>query len=277
MTAGRVQTLRVRTPEGAVFSFELASPVTRLAAWAVDKATVSAAWGLLVVIFRLLELWNNDLARGAAVAGYFVLSTGYAMILEWRWSGQTLGKRLVRLRVVDERGLRLTFAQVVLRNLLRFVDALPAAYLVGGLAALFSRRGQRLGDLAAGTIVVREAVEAAPDWTALQSGKYNSLRPYPHVVARLRQMVTPREARAALQAVLRRDRFEAAARVRLFAELAAHFRATTPIPPEAGEGISDEQFVRNLIGVLYLQGPGSDRPPAPAGAAAGTAEVSFRS
>jgi uncharacterized RDD family membrane protein YckC len=251
--AERTHRFHVRTPEGVAFSYRLASPVLRLAALMVDWLTVTAAWTILAVIIGLLSIVSRDLAGMVMVVSYFLLSQGYRIAAEWMWRGQTLGKKVMRLRVVDERGLRLTFAQIALRNLLRAVDGLPFAYLVGGLAALFSRKAQRLGDLAAGTLVVWEPVEPAPDLSTLQTGKYNSLRAHLPVVARLRQAVTPGEARAAWQALARRDKFEDAARVKLFAELAEHFRAITPMPPEAAEGVSDEQFVRNVVEVLYLE------------------------
>jgi uncharacterized RDD family membrane protein YckC len=252
MSTERTHRFHVRTPEGVAFSFRLASPVLRLAALMIDWLTVMTAWTILATIVGLLHIVSGDIAGMVMVVSYFLLTQGYRIVAEWRWRGQTLGKKVMKLRVVDERGLRLTFAQITLRNLLRFVDALPFAYLVGGLTALFNQRAQRLGDLAAGTLVVWEPLEAAPDLAALKTGKYNSLRAHAPVVARLRQVVTPTEARAAWQALVRRERFEDAARVRLFAELAEHFRGLTPIPAEATEGVSDEQFVRNVVEVLYL-------------------------
>ncbi|HUR57656.1 MAG TPA: RDD family protein [Opitutaceae bacterium] len=252
MSVTRVNVLRVRTPEGVAFSFRLASPVLRLAALVIDWAAVAAAWSVLATLLALFQLVGRDVMGLVGTVAYFVLSEGYRIYTEWRWRGQTIGKRVLHLRVVDERGLRLTFAQVVLRNLLRFIDALPLAYLVGGVAALVTQRGQRLGDLAAGTLVIWEPEEAVPDPAIWQGEKYNSLRTHGAVVARLRQAVTPNEAQAAWQALARRDDLEAGARVRLFGELAAHFRALTPMPVEAVEGISDEQFVRNLVDVLYL-------------------------
>ena len=252
MSEDRLHLFRVRTPEGVVFSFRLASPVLRLCALAIDWTVIMTAWSLLAVVFSLLELLSRDLAAGAGVVGYFLLSQGYDLTCEWLWRGQTLGKRLLRLRVVDSRGLPLTFSQIVLRNLMRFIDALPLAYLVGGVAALVSRRGQRLGDLAAGTLVVYEAPEPAPDLAALRGEKYNSLRAHPPVVARLRQAVTPMEARVAWQVLARRDRLDAEARLELFAALAGHFRELTPVPEEAVDGVSDEQFVRNVVDVLFL-------------------------
>jgi uncharacterized RDD family membrane protein YckC len=218
----------------------------------VDWALVSSVWSVLAVGVAFLKIINTDLAQMVAIVSYFLLSQGYRMASEWLWRGQTLGKRLLRLRVVDERGLRLTFAQIALRNLLRFVDQLPGAYLVGGVAMLTTRRGQRLGDLAAGTLVVWEATEIAPDPALLQSEKYNSLREYPSVVTRLRQAVTAGEAQTAWRALGRRPELTADARVRVFEELANHFRAITPIPGEALDGISDEQLVRNVVDVLYV-------------------------
>jgi uncharacterized RDD family membrane protein YckC len=248
----RVNVLHVRTPEGVAFTFRLASPVLRLAALIIDWAVVAAAWSLLAAPLALLKLISGDLVGLVGTVAYFVLSQGYRIFTEWRWRGQSVGKRLLHLRVVDEHGLKLTFAQVVLRNLLRFVDVLPIAYLVGGIAALATQRGQRLGDLAAGTLVVWEPPEALPDPASWREEKYNSLRTHGAVVARLRQAVGPAEARAAWQALARRDELDPDARVRLFAEMAAYFRALTPLPTEAIDGISDEQLMRNIVDVLYV-------------------------
>lgn len=252
MNSGRLHEIRLRTPEGVTFAFRLASPVLRLAALVIDAVAIMAAWSLISILFRLLGVVSVDFANAAAVVGYFVFSQGSRIAMEWRWRGQTLGKRLLQLRVVDERGLPLTFAQVALRNLLRFVDVLPVAYAVGGAAALLNTRAQRLGDLAAGTLVIWEPAEPVPDLTALRGEKYNSLRAHPGVVARLRQTIPPAEARVAWQALARRDTLDAEARVTLFADLATQFRARTTIPEDLRDGISDEQFVRNVVDVLYL-------------------------
>ncbi len=145
----------------------------------------------------------------------------------------------------------LQFSQIVIRNLLRFVDMLPAFYLVGGIACLASRRAQRLGDFAANTIVVHNPKIQEPDLDQLLAGKFNSLREYPHLAARLHQRVSAGEARVALQALIRRDELNAQARVELFGEIAAHFRSLVEFPPEATEGITDEQYVRNVVDILF--------------------------
>jgi len=252
MSRERVQTVRVRTPEGVAFTFRVASPVLRLGALFVDWLVIAATWSLLSFLVTLARLVSSDFAGMVAALGWFVLSWGYDIVCEARWRGQTLGKKLLRLRVVDERGFRLGISQIILRNLLRIVDALPVAYLVGGLAALINRRGQRLGDLAAGTLVIHEPSEPMPDQTLLGAGKYNSLRDHPGVVARLRQQIAPAEARLAWQALARAPMLEPDARLTVFAELAAWLRDVTPIPDEATDGVSDEQFVRNVVEILFV-------------------------
>jgi uncharacterized RDD family membrane protein YckC len=260
----KTSTLFIRTPEGIIFSQWLAGPVTRFFAWFIDQLCIGAAMTLLGYALRLLEQVNGNFAVACSVLAYFVVSIGYGILLEWSWRGQTVGKRLFRLRVTDVEGMRLQFNQIVVRNLLRFVDALPAFYFVGGITCWLNPKCQRLGDLAANTIVIRNPRVAEPDLDQLLAGKFNSLRQFPHLAARLRQRVSPAEADVALQALLRREEFEPAARVELFGELAAHFRSKVEFPPEATDGVAEEQYLRNVVDVLYRTRPEKreDRPTA---------------
>ena len=171
--------------------------------------------------------------------------------MEWYWQGQTLGKKLLRLRVMDAQGLRLQFSQVVIRNLLRFVDSLPALYLVGGLVCLFNQRAQRLGDFAANTIVTWNPRISEPDLNQLLEGKYNSFHEYPHLEARLRQHVTPQEAQIAVQSIMRRDTLVPQERITLFRELSDYFKTLITFPQEATDGISDERYVRNVVEAVF--------------------------
>jgi len=243
--------LKIQTPEGITFSFQLAGPVVRCLAWIVDFFVIMVISQGVGFLGQLAGIISEDFAAAVATLGYFVVSIGYGVIAEWSWRGQTIGKRLLRLRVMDAQGLRLQFHQVLLRNLLRFVDMLPAFYLVGGLACYFSRRAQRLGDLAANTIVVHNTKPTEPDLDQLLAGKFNSLRQHPHLEARLRQRVSAAEARLALQALVRRDDLDPAARVTLFADLAEHFKAVVTFPPEIVEAMPDEQYVRNVVDILF--------------------------
>jgi len=247
----KTSTLFIRTPEGIVFSQLLAGPVTRFFAWFIDQLCIGVAVYLLGTVLNLVELISWNFGFALYVISYFVLSIGYGIFFEWNWRGQTIGKKLFQLRVVDVEGMRLQFNQIVVRNLLRFVDSLPAFYLVGGLACLLNSKCQRLGDIAANTVVIRNARVTEPDLDQLLPGKYNSLRQYPHLAARLRQRVSPAEADLALQALLRREEFEPVARVKLFADLAAHFQAKVEFPAEVTDGIADEQYLRNVVDVLY--------------------------
>jgi uncharacterized RDD family membrane protein YckC len=255
MLSSKTNTLIIKTPEGIEFSLLLAGPITRFLAWAIDLGTIIALITILNVIFGLLGILSRDLAMAANIIGFFIISIGYGILTEWYWQGQTLGKRLLRLRVMDEQGLRLQFSQIVVRNLLRFVDSLPALYLVGGLACLFNKRAQRLGDFAANTVVVWNPRIAEPDLNQLLESKYNSFREYPHIEARLRQHVTPLEAQIAVESIVRRNDLQPRARIELFRELSEYFKSIVSFPQEATDGISDEQYVRNIIEALFRPKP----------------------
>ena len=243
--------LRIRTPEGITFAYPLAGPVTRCLAWALDGAiTFVMAFGLSWAL-ALLRYLAPDLTTAVAVIAFFLLSVGYGVVLEWFWRGQTVGKRVFRLRVMDADGLRLHFHQVLMRNLVRFADMLPGCYLVGGLACLLSRKAQRLGDLASGTIVIHQRKHGEPNLDQLLGSKFNSLRTHPHLCARLRQRASSDEARIALQALARRDEFDGFARIELFAALAAHFRQMAEFPADVLETMPDEQYIRNVVDVLF--------------------------
>ena len=251
MLPTRANTLRIHTPEGITFSLLLASPVTRFLAAAVDIGCVAALSTAFGIVTRSLGLFSMDLALALQLAGYFVISIGYGIFTEWYWRGQTIGKRLLRLRVVDAQGLKLNFTQIALRNLLRPIDQLPALYAVGGAVCLLNRRNQRLGDIAAGTIVVRNPIFTPPDLDQLATDKWNSLRDYPHLYARLRQRVSARTASLIVETIIRRQDLEPADRAALFRDLATYLKNATPFPPEATDGVTDEQYVRNVADVLF--------------------------
>jgi uncharacterized RDD family membrane protein YckC len=251
MVSAPTHALPVRTPEGVTFSLRLAGLTSRFLALAVDMCCVALAGDVIQRVTAAAGALDADIAGGVRIAVFFVISIGYGIGCEWRWRGQTVGKRLLRLRVMDAQGLRLQPGQIVIRNLLRFADGLPALYLLGGLTAVFNYRGQRLGDIAANTIVVRIPEVSRPDLDQITASKFNSLAQYPHLAARLRQRVSPRTARVALEALLRRDQFDPAARLNLFAELAAHFRTVVEFPEEAVEHLAGERYVRNVVEILF--------------------------
>lgn len=244
--------LNIRTPEGVHFALPLAGPISRCLAWLLDAVGIMAAVKFTGALVGLLGILSMDFSQALNFVLFFILNIGYAIILEWYWQGQTLGKRLFGLRVMDIRGLRLSLSQIVLRNLLRAVDNLPMFYLLGGCTCLVNRYAQRLGDLAANTIVIKETRVVQPDLDLLlEKNYYNSLRNFPHLVAKLRQRVSPEEAGLALQALMRRNKLAPEARVTLFQEMETLFKAKVPFPLEATQGVPAEQYVRNVVDVLF--------------------------
>jgi uncharacterized RDD family membrane protein YckC len=244
-------TLPIRTPEGVTFSLKLAGPTSRLLAWLIDLACIGVIGDVIQRMSALLGAINADFAGAIRMALFFAISIGYGIGCELYWRGQSVGKRMLRLRVMDAQGLRLQPSQIIIRNLLRFADGLPAFYMVGGLTSLLNRRGQRLGDIAANTVVVRAPLPAKPDLDQLTASKFNSLAQYPHLAARLRQRVSPQTAQVALQSLLRRDSFDPGSRLELFRELADYFRSLVEFPIEAVEQLGDERYVRNVVEVVF--------------------------
>ncbi len=252
MIHSRENRLIIETPEGIEFSIRLAGPIIRSLAWAIDLACISAITKILSSLMKVFSIISMEFAIAGLILLYFIVSIGYGIIMEYYFRGQTIGKRMFNLRVMDIQGLNLQFHQVIIRNILRPLDKLPSVfYLVGGLTCFFSRYSQRLGDIAANTIVVWNTKVNEPDLDQLLPDKYNSFRGYPHLVGRLRQRVSPKEAGIALQALLRREQFDPVARIELFSEIASWFKNIVEFPQEAIEGISDEQYIRNVVDLLY--------------------------
>ncbi|MEM9445037.1 MAG: RDD family protein [Verrucomicrobiota bacterium] len=253
MSIRQSQELLVKTPEGVVFSIPLAGMITRTLALLVDFMVIiilAKAVNFVTIWFMLV---SSDLMNSLNIILYFIISTGYTIFFEWGLRGQTLGKRLLGLQVIDADALPLKFSQVVMRNLLRFVDALPAFYLVGGITAFFTSKVQRLGDLAANTVVIRHRRADQPSLEKIFAGKYNSFCDYPHLVAKLKQRIDIMEADIALQALSRRDDMSDSDRLLLFDRLASHFKEIIEFPEKTTFGLSSEQYVKNVVDLLFTK------------------------
>jgi uncharacterized RDD family membrane protein YckC len=247
----RTNTLIIRTPEGISFTQHLVGPVTRFLAFAIDLAGITLFSGLLSQVLLLTAIVSPDFALAARTLSYFVVTIGYSIFFEWIWRGQTIGKRVLKIRVVDAEGFRLRPTQIVMRNLLRVIDLLPAFYAVGGICCLLSPKYQRLGDIAANTVVIYTSPEKIPDLELLFRGTYNSLREHTHLAAQLRKAISPAEARLALEAVARRAELEPSSRLDLYRQLAVRLRSLVSFPEETLEGMTDEQYVRNVVDLIY--------------------------
>lgn len=151
--------LVVATPERVSFDYPVAGLGTRAIAQTLDLLIVT-----VILFSAFFAAAGLGLAAGSGpiffrllVLGSFFLLFGYFWASEAIWSGQTVGKRVFRLRAIGDRGERLTFAQAGIRNVVRIVDFLPYGYGVGLVALFVNGKGKRLGDLAAGTIVVKDS------------------------------------------------------------------------------------------------------------------------
>jgi uncharacterized RDD family membrane protein YckC len=145
----------VETPENVQLHFERAGFASRAMAFAVDLILMTAVTQCAVWLLLPLGFVAESAASALWIIAGFVIQWGYGALSEWRFAGRTAGKRLHGLAVVDASGLRLSFAQATVRNLLRIIDLLPGFYLLGASCCLLDRHGRRLGDLAARTVVVR--------------------------------------------------------------------------------------------------------------------------
>jgi uncharacterized RDD family membrane protein YckC len=160
--------LQIETPEQVDVSLEIAGLGSRLVAWVTDGLIKI---GFLIVLFLvgwiLLALVGLKAGVGQPVAILlvvlvFLFLIGYGIYFELWHNGQTPGKKRAGIRVIREGGAPLDFGAACIRNLLALADFLPFSYLVGGLLVLLTKQGQRLGDIAAGTIVIRERALGLP-------------------------------------------------------------------------------------------------------------------
>ncbi len=154
----------VETPEVVPISYTVAGAASRCLAATVDTLLILLLQIVLSVIALSLDTLNDVIARADTVVFAvwaimaFVLLWGYYLLFELLWSGQTPGKRLIGLRVLREGGRPIDFSASAVRNLVRAVDFLPFAYGLGVVVMFADPRARRLGDLAAGTLVVREGL-----------------------------------------------------------------------------------------------------------------------
>ncbi|HEY0006620.1 MAG TPA: RDD family protein [Pyrinomonadaceae bacterium] len=175
MSAAAVETddtLVIETPERVPLHFALASIGNRFLACAIDHALQILALILVVICFALIARaadFDPSLADApkwviaVLIIVIFLIQSFYFAFFEWRWNGQTPGKYWLKLRVIREDGRPITFWEASVRNLLRLFDMMPAPFYSIGLISVFiNERDLRVGDMVAGTVVVRERETEAP-------------------------------------------------------------------------------------------------------------------
>jgi len=247
----------IETPEGVTLELTLAGLGSRFAAALVDQLI---QWALIIALVLGAAAAGPDSAGVVVVITtivlVFAIQLGYHIVFETLASGRSPGKRVTGLRVVRADGGPVGFMTSAVRNLVRLLDALPGTYLVGMVAVLANPRNQRLGDMAAGTLVVRE-----------RSGGRRRRRPPAVVTAGAPteeegvpagpwatwdvSAVTVDEVGTVRRFLVRRDELEAGARARIAEQLAARLRpkvAGAPVERDA------ERFLESLVAAKASRG-----------------------
>jgi len=241
--------LEVETPDHVVLRYDLAGGGNRGFAALVDVVAASLIVAGLFFAWLLIGQLLPFEESGTTLTGVFVMATAliawsYFIVLEWLWEGQTLGKRMFGLRVISADGSPAGFVAVLVRNVLRVVDFLPLLYGFGLLAIVVTDRSQRLGDLAAGTFVVR-APRPRLDPIALRTGPTLTEGRTAHVRG------LPGEVQRLVREFVARERTLPDARRRtLAASIAAALRARMPDAAET----DDLELVRSVARALRSSG-----------------------
>lgn len=242
MAVGRQRV--ILTPEHVPIRLIPAGLGSRFLALITDSFISTA---LAFMVASMLSFIPFGIGQALAITAVFIIQWGYHVYFEVRKEGRSPGKRMTRLRVVDGRGLPITFEQSLLRNIVRVLDFLPLFYGLGGLTCLLDPDRRRLGDLAADTLVIRESQpgEYRPSLGAPR--RYNSLRT-PQVMRRIRHHIGLDEKEFLLGVCLRLEELDDAARFDLMQQIGGHYREVLAVDDPH---LSDENLVRDLTAILF--------------------------
>ena len=243
------RTLDVRTPESIAFSYELAGIGSRFLAVAIDlllqiAVLVALIWGLSLAVPHFVAQRHaqyvemrvaQNVVAGIFIFIIFMIFFGYFIVFEAVMNGQTPGKRALGLRVVRDGGYPIDFTAALVRNLIRVGEMMFGFYAIAAIAALVSPENKRLGDMAAGTIVVREAKMQSP------ASLLREIREEPVYAA---TAYATGEERALVKRFLeRRDSLDPRRRAELAHQIAERIR---PRVPTEMQRLDDEALLERL-------------------------------
>jgi len=219
------ETLIIETPERVPLAFSLASIGNRFLAVTIDHAI---QFFVLILIYFLF----TGIAGGAGsmeqafgptleqmpkwtialmILILFLVFASYFIFFEWFWNGQTPGKKMMKLRVIREDGRPITLWEAVARNLLRIFDAVPGfvipIYSIGLIVIFMSGRDQRVGDIFAGTVVIRERSDEAPAFKDVFSARITDaafIRVQPQMIVNVNMAELTEDEMDVVEAFLRR-------------------------------------------------------------------------
>lgn len=266
--------LNIDTPELVDIEMPLAGIGSRFVALLIDSLIWAAALLVLVLLFyfvlpgisafsNLSEQW----ATAIVIFAIFLLNWGYFTLFEAFWNGRTPGKRVIRIRVIQRSGRAIGLFESMARNFVRYVDIQPfPLYAVGVIAMFATRQHQRLGDLAAGTLVVRDRAEETPLWSeagprtfTAQSFAPRTPAPEPHMAYTLPVTGVAKLTAADLEVLegffARRLEMSLETRAALAERIAAAIRAKSGLEVPGGASVETflEATARQLREVARMQ------------------------
>jgi uncharacterized RDD family membrane protein YckC len=243
-----VDKLTIDTPEQTALDFAVAGIGSRFLALALDTmiqtlvgVIVGVAGGIIIGLidaaYPKASLWGTALL----ILFFFLLYFGYFAFFEIIWNGQTPGKRKIGIRVIKDSGRPLTPAESIGRNLMRIVDWLPIFYGVGIATAVFTKENKRLGDLVAGSLVVRESSfsDLKPAWQAAQATPSGPALPSFGAAA-----LSPEEYNLIESFLNRRSDLAFDVRYRIADDILRRVRSKLTLP--ADNGLSPEKLLEAL-------------------------------
>ncbi len=220
--------------------------------WAAGLMLLGLSFWLFQPAMQAFSALSYQWAVAITTLVIFLLNWGYFTLFEAFWNGLTPGKRVAGIRVIQRSGRPIGFFESLARNLVRYVDQLPFFYAVGVITMFVTRQHQRLGDLAAGTLVVREVDQEAMPWNDLSTRTFTAqiipavaLSPEPHTLVSLSTEGIGRLSSTDLEVLegflARRLDIPLGTRQALAERIAAAIRAKSGLEPPTG--VSTETFL----------------------------------
>jgi len=235
----------ITTPEHVPIRLEPAGAGSRFLAILIDALiTTAMAIAAGVVLSILLP---SGIAAALTITINFIITWGWHVYFETKHQGRTPGKRALKLRVIDARGLPVSLHQSLARNIVRVLDMAPAFYGIAAIATLVTSTRRRLGDVIADTLVIRDSQALAYKGQLAAERRHNSLRT-PRVLRLIRHKISLEEREFLLTLCLRADRMSPASRYDLMQDVSAAYREKLGIEEDS---LSGENFVRDLTAVLF--------------------------
>lgn len=246
----------IDTPENVEFAYDIAGIGSRFLAAIIDTMVIIILLFILIFDFLLMTETFFDLGSGTSdiISALFLLAGfaflwGYYITFEMFWNGQSPGKRALGLRVVREGGRPITFASSAIRNIIRLIDFLPSFYGIGVIAMFIDRRARRLGDLAAGTLVVKERQNVTLDSLltsspiATQPTNEGQQLTLPNI-----ELLTPQDYQLIQEFLQRRSELSRDARLRLSVQLGNGIQSRLGLPT----GGDSERFLQYVVAQYQL-------------------------